>query len=156
MVAGLLDPKQFGPSASDKTNRRSIYLPVLRNVEEPFKSVFDPPSTQSTQGRRDSSQVPAQVLVLLNGDLARRCSEALARSLLADPELSGAEARVRQLFLRSLSRPPTAEELVASIAWLDGEAARRGVDPSATAAAIPLWQDLAHAVLNLEEFIHVN
>jgi hypothetical protein len=156
MVAGLLDPKQFGPSASDKTNRRSIYLPVLRNVEEPFLSVFDPPSTQSTQGRRDSSQVPAQALVLLNGDLARRCSEALARSLLADPELSGAEARVRQLFLRSLSRPPTAEELVASIAWLDGEAARRGVDPSATAAAIPLWQDLAHAVLNLEEFIHVN
>ena len=156
MVAGLLDPKQFGPSASDKTNRRSIYLPVLRNVEEPFLSVFDPPSTQSTQGRRDSSQVPAQALVLLNGDLARRCSEALARSLLTDPELSDAEARVRQLFLRSLSRPPTAEELVASIAWLDGEAARRGIDPSATAAAIPLWQDLAHAVLNLEEFIHVN
>ncbi len=156
MVSGLLDPKQFGPSASDKANRPSIYLPVLRNVEEPFLSVFDPPSTQSTQGRRDISQVPAQALVLLNGDLARRCSEALARSLLADAELPDAKARVRHLFLRSLSRPPTAEELAASIAWLDGEAARRGIDPSAAAAAVPLWQDLAHAVLNLEEFIHVN
>ena len=155
-VSGLLDRKQFGPSAGDRANRRSIYVPVLRNVEEPFLSVFDPPSTQSTQGRRDISQVPAQVLVLLNGDLSRRCSQALARSLLADADLPDEKARVQQLFLRSLGRPPTAEELAGSIAWLDGEASRRGIDASAAAASLPLWQDLVHAVLNLEEFLHVN
>lgn len=155
-VSGLLDRKQFGPSAGDRANRRSIYVPVLRNVEEPFLSVFDPPSTQSTQGRRDISQVPAQALVLLNGDLSRRCSQALARSLLADADLPDEKARVQQLFLRSLGRPPTAEELAGSIAWLDGEASRRGIDASAAAASLPLWQDLVHAVLNLEEFLHVN
>ena len=36
------------------------------------------------------------------------------------------------------------------------EASRRGIDPSAAAASLRLWQDLAHAVLNLQEFIHVN
>ncbi len=155
-VSGLLDNKQFGPSAGDKANRRSIYVPVLRNVEEPFLSVFDPPSTQSTQGRRDISHAPAQTLVLFNGDLARRCSEATARALLADPELAGAQARIEWLFIRSLGRPPTAEERAGSMAWLKAEAARRGLDPAAAAASLPLWGDLVHAVLNLEEFIHVN
>jgi len=160
-VSGLLDRKQFGPSVGDKANRRSVYVPVRRNVEEPFLSVFDPPSTQSTQGRRDISKVPAQALVLLNGDLARRSSEATARSLLAaegpgDTEAGDSQARIEQLFIGSLGRRPTAAERAASLAWLDHEAARRGLDPAAAAASLPLWTDLVHTIFNLEEFIHVN
>ena len=155
-VSGLLNRKQFGPSASDKANRRSLYVPVRRNVEEPFLSVFDPPSTQSTQGRRDVSKVPAQALVLLNGDLTRRSSEAAARTLLAEEGSPDSTSRIERLFVRCLGRKPTADERAASLAWLDREATRRGLGPTAAADALPLWTDLVHTVFNLEEFIHVN
>ncbi len=154
VVSGQLDETRFGPPAAAESRRRSIYLRTIRNFPDPFLGAFDPPSTQSTQGCRDVSHVPAQALVLMNGDLTRRCSRACGLQLLeGDAAGLTAAGRVDRLFATCLGRSATSEEARAATAWLEQEAVRRGLSLQ---SAEDLWSDLVHAVFNLEEFIHVD
>ena len=84
LVAGQLDLTPSGPSVGSNANRRSVYLQVRRNALDPLLTVFDAPEPHMTQGRRDSTNVPAQSLTLLNDrlviDLARHWAERDGRS----------------------------------------------------------------------------
>jgi len=84
-VAGSLDRTMGGPSVAahltdsmqgrgrpgrngplDGAGRRTIYLEVRRNFLSPFLLAFDAPAPATTVGRRASSNVPAQGLILFN------------------------------------------------------------------------------------------
>ena len=154
-VSGGLDRQIGGPSVAGDTNRRSVYVHVHRNAIDPFLATFDPPSTQSTQGRRDMSHVPAQALVLMNGGFVRSLALARAARLVTEwPEVPTRE-RIRRLFVETLGRDPTDDETAATTAWLEARAAAAGVPPEALPRSERLWADVFHALVNLEEFIHV-
>jgi hypothetical protein len=156
-TAGTLDRRSFGPSEPAGAARRGIYLAVRRNAPDPFLSVFDPPSTQSTQGRRDESHVPAQALVLMNGGFVREQARRRAERLVAEWGDVAADERLRRLFVEALGRAPEADELARSAAFLDEACREHGTTPVATgAAAVPPWADVVHALVNTEEFIHVD
>lgn len=76
VAANALDDRQFGPSVSGRSNRRSIYVNVIRNRLDPFLTTFDAPVPFSSKGRRDVTNVPAQSLLMMNSprvrELARR------------------------------------------------------------------------------------
>ncbi|MCY3842885.1 MAG: DUF1549 and DUF1553 domain-containing protein, partial [Acidobacteria bacterium] len=84
-ISGRLDPTMYGPSVPvhyaarrgltegdpdngpvDGDGRRSIYQEVRRNAHNPFLEVFDLPKPATTRGQRDTTNVPAQSLALLN------------------------------------------------------------------------------------------
>jgi hypothetical protein len=156
-TAGTLDRRLFGPAEPPGAARRGIYLAVKRNAPDPFLSVFDPPSTQSTQGRRDESHVPAQTLVLMNGGFVREQTRRRAERLVAEWGDVPVEERLRRLFVESLGREPEADELARSRAFLADACREHGTTPTAGgAAAAPPWADVVHALFNLEEFIHVD
>jgi hypothetical protein len=153
-VSGRIDRQTFGPPVAGDSSRRSIYVQVRRNAIDPFLAAFDPPSTQATQGRRDESHVPAQALVLMNGSFVRDlATHRAARVVKQWPDVAPAE-RIRRLFIETLGREPSADEAATTMHWLDARAAAHGLADRAT--SVPLWTDVCHALVNLEEFIHVD
>ncbi|MGB8852742.1 MAG: PSD1 and planctomycete cytochrome C domain-containing protein [Pirellulales bacterium] len=155
-AAGTLDRGMFGPSAAPTQPRRSVYLGVIRNSPDPFLAAFDPPSLQSTQGRRDVSHVPAQALVLLNGPFTRAAAAHRAKRLVTESPSLSPDDRVRTLFVETLGREPDTGELAESRLWLDDLATEHGVPGDRIAGAEPIWADFVHGLFNLEEFIHVD
>ena len=155
-VSGRLDHRPFGPSDPGGTSRRALYIGVIRNQPDPFLSAFDPPSTQSTQGRRDESHVPAQALVLMNSPFVKDLATKRAERLVAECRDVPTDQRVERLFVEMLGREPTAAERAASLAWIEDLAKQHGIGSETVAAHAPLWADVVHALFNTEEFIHVD
>jgi hypothetical protein len=162
-VSGRLEPALFGPSVPvylsrfmdgrgrparsgplDGDGRRSIYLNVRRNFLNPMFLAFDAPVPFSTMGRRNVSNVPAQALTLMNDPMVAGQARLWAERILAGPGRS-ARARLEALYLTAFGRPPTEQEALASLAFLDGQ------DQSALA-----WADLCHVLINMKEFIFVD
>jgi hypothetical protein len=152
-TAGRLDNTMFGPSvdalaAPADQRRRSIYLSVRRNSLSPFLQAFDAPKPFTTLGRREPTNVPAQSLALLNDPFVIEVSGAWAQALNGSADL---ETRVRQMFERALSRPPTESELISSRAYLIAE----GNDLKAVLDNHNVWRDFAQSLFNLKEFIYI-
>jgi len=155
-TSGRLDRRLFGPSEPGESPRRSVYVAVRRNAPDHFLAAFDPPSMQSTQGRRDESHVPAQALVLLNSPFVRDLATQRSARLVAEWPNVPADDRVRRLFIETLGREPSADEAATSRAWVDDLAGIHGVPSERVAGHAALWADVLHALYNLEEFIHVD
>ncbi|MEY4033015.1 MAG: hypothetical protein RL492_209 [Verrucomicrobiota bacterium] len=147
-LAGRLEHRMYGPGdnalapARDQT-RRSVYLLIRRNALNPFITTFDGPKPFTTVGRRDSTNVPAQSLTLLNDpfvlETARRWSAQLEPTA-SDP------AKVDTLFLQALGRKARPEERAAALRYV---AELKATAPNQA------WADFAQSLLNLKEFLYV-
>lgn len=168
-ISGRLDPKQFGTSVRiylspfmegrgrpeqsgplDGDGRRSIYVEVRRNFLSPFMLAFDTPQPASTTGRRNTSNVPAQALVMLNDPFVMEQCRIWATLALSGP-ISSPEERIRRLFLTAFCRPPTPEELNDSLSFLQEQATtyKVGMDD------VRPWTDLCHTLVNVKEFVFI-
>lgn len=107
--AGVLSRDQFGESVPGSSNRRSVYVAVIRNSLDPFLSVFDSPEPSSTRGKRDATNVPAQSLALLNDPFVIQLAEGVAKRV---DRAASVDERITSIFHYVLRREPTAEELV--------------------------------------------
>ena len=163
-VSGKLDRTQFGPGVPvtippsqrddytppdgplDGRGRRSLYLEVRRNHPSPFLAAFDQPKPAAPAGRREPTNVPAQSLTLLNDPFVREQASHFATRALAQP--GDTAGRIRWLYANALSRPATDTELTRAAAFLTQQAAANDDDKKA-------WQDLAHAMMNLKEFLYL-
>ncbi|MDX1982862.1 MAG: DUF1553 domain-containing protein, partial [Bryobacteraceae bacterium] len=175
-ISGKLRPAMYGPSTDphraeakdyrrlfsgplDGAGRRSIYLKVTRMEGNTFLDTFDYPNPMAARGSRDVTNVPLQALTLLNDPFVVGEAEATARRLLAKPAASAddesVDERLGALFQLVLAREPDAAERE-RFAGLARELASLHKIPTAEAASsLPLWKDLAHAILNLKEFLYI-
>jgi hypothetical protein len=101
-------------------------------------------------GRRSVSNVPAQALTLLNNPFVLQQAETWAKRELAEKGLMPRE-RVRRMYETAFGRPPSAEELADTLAFVaeQGRLYGRDDDPRA-------WADLGHVLFNVKEFIFLN
>lgn len=90
------------------SERRSIYLPALRNSPSEMLEAFNMADPSRTTGSRELGTVAPQALFMLNNDFILTQSEFAAKRLLAD-ELSD-EERLAWATLRVLGRDPMQEE----------------------------------------------
>ena len=182
-VSGSLNRKQFGPGVAphiskyqdgrgkpptgplDGDGRRSIYLQVRRNFLTPMFLAFDYPSPISTMGRRGSSTVPSQALIMMNNEFVNQQASIWAERVAAEP--SDARARIQGMFLAAFGRPASGAEVEDVGAFLseqralhvgasnvgagNGDAGKHGAGKD---DARP-WADLAHVLMNSTEFIFV-
>ena len=126
----------------DGDGRRSVYLSVRRNFLSSFLLAFDTPAPFSTVGRRTSSNVPAQALILMNDPFVHQQADVWAKRVLAAK--TSPEDRVRGMYLDAFSRPPTDAELRACVGYLGAAADQRR------------WADLCHVLFNTKEFYFLN
>jgi hypothetical protein len=161
-LSGRLDPTMYGPSVPvhltefldgrgrpasgplDGNGRRSIYLAVRRNFLSPMLLAFDTPSPFSTVGRRTVSNVPAQALILMNDPFVHQQARLWAQRALADKIET--TPRIRRMYLSAFGRPPTGREEEACLEFVTGKSSAKPED---------VWSDLAHALINVKEFIFV-
>lgn len=148
-------PAQSGPLAGNA--RRSIYIAVRRNFLSPFMLAFDTPNPFSTMGRRNSSNVPAQALILMNDPLVVEQTQHWARRGIAQMPLDAAarqasgQARVEWFYVSGIGRQPTQRELRAAWRFVSEQAEQPGLDLD----SVEVWQEFAHALVNTKEFIFV-
>ncbi len=146
-MTGRGRPDKSGPL--DGAGRRSIYLAVRRNFPHPFLTVFDCPSPSTCHGKRNSSNVPAQALTLMNDPFVEERAVHLADSVLA---IDGESERLEALWLRVLGRLPSESELAAWQGYArDGAEGAEADDSEFEDPAA--WVDLAHVLFNVKDFL---
>jgi len=119
---------------------------VKRGLKYPMFEVFDLPDLNVTCERRAVSTVPTQALTMLNNEFVLIQADHLAKRVLKE---AGGEpqSQVKTIYHIALSREPSATELRNNVAFLNKQ--RGGGTPLAALT------DLAHVVLNLNEFAYI-
>jgi hypothetical protein len=154
VVSGSLDDKMLGKPADINSQRRSVYLPIRRTFLNPFLQVFDAPKPFTTLGRRDTTNVPAQSLTMLNSPFVIDEAGRWARALVQDGS-DCAATRIQRMFAIAFARPPEKDELTAASRYLDALAKDREVPANQVLSSVPVWQDFAQSLFNLKEFIYL-
>jgi len=181
--SGLLSEKMGGPSVhppqpdgvtevaygSPKWNadtgedryRRSIYTFMKRTAPFALYANFDAPTGEDCLAHRDVSNTPLQALALLNDVVFLEASRALGRQIATQE--GSVEDRVRTLFRRCLTRPPTAEEVALLVKFYHAQQERFAsgeLDAKALAGEdtanvdeCAAWTALARALWNFDEAI---
>jgi hypothetical protein len=169
-VSGRLDLRMFGPSVPlhpsqfvearglrnergplDGDGRRSIYVAARRNFLPMMMTAFDTPTPFTTVGRRNVSNVPGQMLFLMNDPFVHQQAEVWARRLLTEMPDVPPDERVRQLFLAAFSREPSETEITRCRAMLREVSGDAG-DKTSTLAS---WAEVCHALFGVKEFMYV-
>ena len=130
----ILDTINF--VADNKIGQRAVYRAQKRNRLDPFLKTFNYPIPTSTVGVRDSTNVPAQALTLMNGNTARGAAQRWSARVRRDPALTTDEARIDALFMQAYSRRATPEEIAACMGYLTGKAEDDSADLVAEHAAL--------------------
>jgi hypothetical protein len=121
------------------TWRRSVYAAVKRNLKYPMFEVFDQPNASLSCERREVTTVATQALTLFNNETfllqAKHLAERVQREAGADPA-----RQVRLLYRIAYSREPADRELGQALDFLKGRD----------------LAELAHVVLNSNEFVYIN
>jgi len=167
-VSGRLDRKMFGPPVAvhltafmegrgrprsgplDGAGRRTIYQEVRRNFLSPMMLAFDMPQPLSTFGRRTTSNVPAQSLIMMNDPFVVEQSKIWAKRILG----AGKDdiQRVRIAYQLAFGRLPDQQEMDTATTFLATQAKVYGEAQPGEKS----WGDLCHGLFNVKEFIFVN
>jgi hypothetical protein len=145
-------PKESGPL--DGNGRRSIYIAVHRNFLSPMMLAFDTPIPFTTIGRRNTSNVPAQALILMNDPFVAEQARQWARTV-AQKNVAPAD-RIRQMYLAAFGREPTVAETTAAQNFLIQQAGEYGLLSAKAADDERVWSDFGHVIMNVKEFVFVN
>ena len=137
----ILDTIRF--VSRNDIEQRAVYTRAKRNSLNPFLKAFNYPIPISTVGVRNLTNVPAQALTLMNGEITKQSATQWSQRLMAIPQLKTDEERIQAMFKQAYSREARPEELAACLSYLAGD------------ADDPLFQ-ITHAILNSKELIYVH
>lgn len=170
-VSGQLDPTLGGPVLKVKnrgylfdhtsidltdytSNRRSLYLPVIRNNVFDLFQLLDFPDPAIPTGDRVASTVAPQALLMMNSDFVMQSADKLAVRVLAEP---GSMTEQLGLLARLLyNREATSEELDSQKQLLtDLEQSLESVEPDSRVRSQQAWSALCQTLLAANEFIYV-
>ena len=136
--AAVKDPNYY------ESNRRSVYLPVLRSGLYDVFQAFDFPDPAVVNGRRSSTTVAPQALFMMNGSLMEQASLEVATSLIRQHGEFG--QRVSAAYQAVYSREPTQTELSD---WREFLTAYEGQSEQ------QVWQSVCRVLLSSNEFVFV-
>ncbi len=170
-VSGKLDRGMYGPSIQpyrekpkayrkllsgplDGRGRRSIYLKVTRHEGASFLEAMDFPPPAMSRGRRDVTNVPRQALTMMNDPFVVGEARFWVRALIEETSES-IETRLNTMYRVALGRLPSDLELEQMETLVERFAALHEEPPEQLMDSVPVWQDVAHTMFNLKEFIYI-
>lgn len=139
-------PPNSGPI--DGAGRRSVYLKVRRNILSPLLLAFDYPLPQTTMGRRNTSNVPAQALAMLNDQFILDQCRNWATHLVDEVAIS--DDRIARAYMEAFGRPIRADEISRLKEFLESAGTSGGRDQE-----INVWTTVCHSLVNAKEFIFI-
>ena len=136
------------------TWRRSVYSYWKRGLKYPMFEVLDQPDLNVTCERRNVTTVPTQALTLLNNEFVLLQAQYFAERVAADVG-SDTTRQIEDLYSIALSRRPTPKELESQLAFLQRQREYH-VAHASRSADLAALTDLAHVMLNANEFVYIN
>jgi hypothetical protein len=170
LLSGRLNEKCFGPPdpvlvdddglaepiEGETGFRRSIYIRQRRSQIPTIWESFDFPQLSPACLERNRSNVPTQSLTMLNDPTIRRLASHFAERLMKEAGPAW-PALVERAYWLALSRPPSHEELKASLEMLgtvDAQKEEKGGDLQLGRSAA--LNKFCHMLLNSAAFIYVD
>jgi hypothetical protein len=142
VTSGAVINNQSKGTGQIESNRRSVYLPVIRSDAPEMLQLFDFVDPHVSTGRREVTTVAPQALYLLNSPFVLEQSRRLTQAILTAPGTDD-EKRIQSAYERSLGRPPSAREAARILKYLD-----ECGDSGLTAA----WERFCQSLLASAEF----
>jgi len=137
------------------TWRRSVYAYWKRGLKYPMFEVHDQPDPNVTCEMRNTTTVPTQALTLLNNEFvliqARHFAERVVREAGADPA-----NQIRVLYQIALAREPSQKEMDQSLTFFQKQRDYHTSRASVADSGLSALTDLAHVMLNANEFVYIN
>lgn len=141
VVSGEIEHGDSGKESSlisdQKNLRRTVYGRISRKELDHYLALFDYPDANIHSSIRDETVTPSQKLFFLNSPFILARSNAIASALVDGDKMISIE----KIYLRILSRPPSAEELSNAREFI-GSGKEKG-----------RWSGLAQNLLISNEFI---
>jgi len=132
----------------EKTNRRSIYLPLRRSNLPTLYTLFDFGDAATPDGHRSPTTVATQALFVMNSPLVIREAKNVADAVLKQERQD--KRRVEEIYLRVLDRRPDANEIDQGLTYLTNFRKKWNQIDEEQA-----WTSLTHALMASNEFIFV-
>lgn len=137
------------------SNRRSIYLPVVRSALFDVFQAFDFADPSMLNGQRQATTVAPQALFMMNSKFVAEQSRAMADRLL-DDERRRDSARIQRAYRLAYSRPPSEPEVKRALGFVQQYSeALAAHEPDAEARRRRAWQSLCRALLSASEFLYL-
>jgi cytochrome c553 len=137
------------------SNRRSIYLPVVRSALFDVFQAFDFADPSVLNGKRQSTTVAPQALFMMNSKFVAEQSRRMAERLFAE-EPSDDATRVARAWRLAYSRPPSTDEVASSLNYVDTYSRQYRLKfPDRSDVELRSWQSLCRAIMAANEFLFV-
>ena len=135
--------------------KRSIYLPVVRNMLPDVLALFDAADPNGVTAQRNETTVASQSLFLLNSPFVRDQSRVFAERLLADKSLSDSQ-RIQHAHRLAFGRVASAEEQSQAGEFLAAYLkASSSQDRPEEVRQLAAWQSYCQSLLCANEFLYV-
>ena len=130
----ILDTIRF--VAHNDIGERAVYTRAKRNALNPFLKTFNYPIPTSTVGVRNLTNVPAQALTLMNGQITRQSANDWSRRIRGQRELENDTQRIQAIFKQAYAREATEDELAACLSYISGRVEDDSAELSAEQAQL--------------------
>ncbi|MFO1041136.1 MAG: DUF1553 domain-containing protein [Planctomycetaceae bacterium] len=137
------------------SNRRSVYLPVVRSALYEVFTAFDFADPSTLAGQRDQTTVAPQALFMMNSQFVFDQSRVLAERL-QKQEHGAVEGRIRHLYNLAYGRDPSEAEVSRGTGYLEKlRTAMTAAGIAATEIESKVWTSYCRAILSANEFVYV-
>ena len=137
------------------TWRRSVYTYWKRGLKYPMFEVLDQPDLNVTCEKRNVTTVPTQALTLLNNEFVLLQAGHLAERVIRETDKDLVK-QIGHLYWIALSRRPTQKELDSHLAFFRKQRDYHVARAPEGGADLAALTDVAHVVLNANEFVYIN
>ena len=114
---------------------------------------FDRPISFSTFGKRNTTNVPAQSLMLMNDPFVAEQAEVMAKRVMLSQYKPGEMYSVD--LPKSFGRRAKEEEVTQATAFLQQQAQAYQVQSEDLLQSVEVWKDYCHMIFNTKEFIYL-
>ncbi|MBC8353543.1 MAG: DUF1553 domain-containing protein [Planctomycetes bacterium] len=138
-----------------QTNRRSVYMPVVRSALYEVFQAFDFAEPSVPAGKRQSTTVAPQALFMMNSKIVADATRAMAEKLLENENADNV-ARIETAYRIAYGRTPEKIEVQRALSFVEAYAESLiAKETSPDEARIKAWQSLCRVILSANEFIYV-
>ena len=145
-----VDPKIY------QTNRRSVYLPIVRSALYEVLQAFDFADPSVLSGDRTHTTVAPQALFMMNSDFIMKHTNDFAEQVIHETHLDPS-AKVNLIYERTFSRPATAKETARALNYLNQyRQDLKSIEMPDEEKEKRTWQSLCRILIASNEFLFVD
>lgn len=156
-IKALIRPNRVVADNPYYTNfaKRSIYLPIVRNMLPDVLALFDAADPNGVTAVRNDTTVPSQSLFMLNSPFVRDQAKLFAQRMLVNEQYT-VDQRIDEAHRMAVGRRASTDEIQQGREFLAGYMANKLIEPKPESERMLLaWQSYCQTLFCTNEFFYV-